>query len=102
MPREFSFSVSVKGVVSIWGLHILVSTAPIRSALPIWMDFMQAYIDHRPDKDTPPEFQAPGNIVFLAVDKSTGTASGQDAPGAITDAFIAGTEPGGLGRTPQP
>jgi penicillin-binding protein 1A len=70
-----------------------------KAALPIWMDFMQAYIDRRPDKDTPPDFQAPGNIVFLAVDKSTGAAATQDTPGAITDAFIAGTEPGGLNRT---
>jgi penicillin-binding protein 1A len=73
-----------------------------KAALPIWMDFMQAYIDRRPDKDTPPDFQPPGNIVFLAVDKSTGGASTQGAPGAITDAFIAGTEPGGLARTTQP
>ena len=72
-----------------------------KAALPIWMDFMQAYIDQRPDKDTPPDFQPPGNIVFLAVDKSTGAAATQDSPGAITDAFIAGTEPGGITR-PQP
>ena len=42
------------------------------AALPIWMEFMKAYIDGRPDKDDPPEFEAPGNIVFLPVDKSTG------------------------------
>ena len=72
-----------------------------KAALPIWMDFMQAYIDQRPDKDTPPDFQPPGNIVFLAVDKSTGAAATtQEAPGAITDAFIAGTEPGGTIRHP--
>ncbi len=33
---------------------------------------MKAYIDGRPDKDDPPEFEAPGNIVFLAVDKGNG------------------------------
>ncbi len=33
---------------------------------------MKAYIDGRPDKDDPPEFEAPGNIVFLAVDEATG------------------------------
>ena len=42
------------------------------AALPIWMEFMKAYIDGRPDKDQRPEFQAPGNIVFLPVDKATG------------------------------
>jgi penicillin-binding protein 1A len=73
-----------------------------KAALPIWMEFMQAYIDSRPDKDSPPQFQPPGNIVFLAVDKSTGAATAQETPGAITDAFIAGTEPGGLNRSQQP
>ena len=38
-------------------------------------------------------------VVVLAVDKSTGAATTQEAPGAITDAFIAGTEPGGTIRT---
>ncbi len=73
-----------------------------KAALPMWMEFMQAYIDQRPDKDTPPQFQAPGNIVFLAVDKSTGAAASQDTAGAITETFIAGTEPEGLSRTTQP
>ncbi len=74
-----------------------------KAALPMWMDFMQAYIESRPGKDSPPQFQPPANIVFLAVDASTGAAAGPDATGTITDAFIAGTEPGGLNRTaPQP
>src|SRR4029078_2245026 len=63
-----------------------------KAALPIWMDFMQAYIDQRPDNDTPPDFQAPGNIVFLAVDKSTGAATTQEAPRAIHDAVISDTD----------
>ena len=69
-----------------------------KAALPMWMDFMQRYIASRPDRDTPPDFQAPGNIVFLAVDKSTGALAPQGGASAITDAFIAGTEPGGLSR----
>jgi penicillin-binding protein 1A len=73
-----------------------------KAALPMWMDFMQGYIEGRPDKDTPPSFQPPGNIVFLAVDKATGAAATGETPGAITDAFIAGTEPGGLNRAPLP
>src|SRR5262249_44071582 len=32
------------------------------AALPIWMEFMRAYIDRRPDKDMQPEFQAPGDV----------------------------------------
>lgn len=73
-----------------------------KAALPMWMDFMQAYIDSRPNKDMPPAFTPPANIVFLPVDKSTGAATGSDAPGAIMDAFIAGTEPVGSARPQQP
>jgi penicillin-binding protein 1A len=68
------------------------------AALPIWMDFMRAYIDRRPDRETPPQFEAPGNIVFLPVDRATGGLGDPGAPGSITEAFIAGTQPGGLQR----
>ena len=45
---------------------------------------MKAYIDSaRPDKN-PPKFEAPGNIVFVSVDKSTGAPSNGDD--TITDA----------------
>src|SRR5438876_1584126 len=63
------------------------------AALPMWMEFMQAYIDQRPDKDQPPQFTAPGNIVFLAVDKSNGAILPPETPGAINEAFISGTQP---------
>jgi penicillin-binding protein 1A len=66
------------------------------AALPIWMEFMKAYIDSRPDKDTPPQFEAPGNIVFLSVDKSSGNVAASQTAGAIEEAYIAGTQPGGL------
>ena len=69
-----------------------------KAALPIWMDFMRSYIDGRPDKDTPPEFQTPGNIVFVSVDKTTGVVTEAGSPDAISEAFIAGTQPGGLVR----
>jgi len=69
-----------------------------KAALPIWIDFMRSYIDGRPDKDEPPDFQAPGNIVFVPVDKTTGTVTEQSSPNAITEAFISGTQPGGLVR----
>jgi len=64
------------------------------AALPIWMEFMKAYIDRRPDKLQPPPFPAPGNIVFLSVDKTTGTVQPADAHGSILEAFISGTQPG--------
>ena len=63
---------------------------------------MKAYIDGRPDKDDPPQFEAPGNIVFLAVDKATGAVLPADTPGSITEAFISGTQPGANAFTRQP
>jgi penicillin-binding protein 1A len=61
-----------------------------QAALPIWMDFMKVYIDTR-DKEHPPEFAPPGNIVFLSVDKGNGAP---DEAGGINEAFISGTQPG--------
>jgi penicillin-binding protein 1A len=60
------------------------------AALPIWMEFMRAYIATR-DAEHPPEFVPPGNIVFLSVDKTSGTP---DEGGGINEAFISGTQPG--------
>ena len=65
-----------------------------QAALPIWIEFMRAYIEKRGDRATPPAFEAPGNIVFVAVDRATGAPAAPDAPGSITEAFIAGTQPG--------
>ena len=44
------------------------------AALPIWMDFMKAYVAARSEA---PTFVAPENIVFLAVDRATGTVVAQ-------------------------
>ncbi len=67
------------------------------AALPIWMDFMKAYIGGR-DRSNPPTFEAPANIVFLSVDQSTGAVLPPDTTGGVYEAFIAGTQPGGLTR----
>src|SRR4051794_18408009 len=64
------------------------------AALPIWMDFMKAYIDAHPNKDDAPEFAAPGNIVFLAVDKGNGSVLPAESPDSIREAFISGPQPG--------
>jgi penicillin-binding protein 1A len=61
-------------------------------ALPIWIDVMKAWIGERKE---PPKFDAPGNIVFVSVDRSGGSAT-DETPGAISEAFIAGTQPGGI------
>ena len=70
------------------------------AALPIWMDFMRAHIEAHGSPDNPPHFEAPGNIVFLSVDKASGVEVSEGTPGAIEEAFIAGTQPGGLNRLP--
>jgi penicillin-binding protein 1A len=51
------------------------------AALPIWIDFMRAYIEAQPDRQNPPRFEPPGNIVFLTLDSG------------ISEAFINGTQP---------
>jgi len=51
------------------------------AALPIWMEFMRGYIERRGDRKNPPQFEAPGNIVFVTLDSG------------ITEAFINGTQP---------
>jgi penicillin-binding protein 1A len=66
------------------------------AALPIWIQFMKAYIERRGDRQNPPAFQPPGNIVFVNVDRATGSPLAGDTPGAISEAFIAGTQPGGI------
>ncbi len=62
-----------------------------RVALPIWIEFMRAYIDTRTEV---PEFVEPANIVYLSVDRRTGMVTTPSSPGAIRETFIAGTEPG--------
>ncbi|HEV8315996.1 MAG TPA: PBP1A family penicillin-binding protein [Vicinamibacterales bacterium] len=59
------------------------------AALPIWMDFMRAYIDARGDRTNPPQFEAPGNIVFVTLDSG------------VSEAFINGTQPAAAASAPQ-
>jgi membrane carboxypeptidase/penicillin-binding protein len=63
------------------------------AALPIWVEIMKAWIG---DRKEAPKFEPPGNIVFMTVDKGTGGASEEGTPGAISEAFIAGTQPGSI------
>jgi penicillin-binding protein 1A len=63
------------------------------AALPIWIDIMKAWIG---DRKEPPQFDPPGNIVFVAVDRASGHATEAAAPGSIPEAFISGTQPGSI------
>ena len=66
------------------------------AAVPMWMDFMKAYLDlYHPDREKGerPRFEPPGNIVFMPVDRHTGEPTSADADGVVTEAFISGTQP---------
>jgi len=63
------------------------------AALPIWIEIMKSWIG---DRKEAPKFEPPGNIVFMTVDKGTGGAADDGTPGAISEAFIAGTQPGSI------
>jgi penicillin-binding protein 1A len=63
------------------------------AALPVWIEIMKAWIG---DRKEAPKFEPPGNIVFMAVDKGTGGTTDEGTPGAISEAFIAGTQPGSI------
>jgi penicillin-binding protein 1A len=62
------------------------------AALPMWIEFMKAYIDSRGDRKNPPTFEPPGNIVFLPVSRDNGEPV-EEGQGGITEAFISGTQP---------
>ena len=62
------------------------------AALPIWIDIMRDYLEGR-DRENPPTFEAPGNIVFVPVDRHSGEAVDVGTPQAIVEAFITGTQP---------
>jgi len=64
------------------------------AALPIWMELMKSYIDSRQDKEHPPVFEAPGNIVFITVNTADGAILPAETPGGISEAYISGTQPG--------
>jgi len=59
-----------------------------QAALPIWIEFMKAFINARADRKNPPDFEAPGNIVFVTLDNG------------IREAFINGTQPQGSNAVP--
>jgi membrane carboxypeptidase/penicillin-binding protein len=54
------------------------------AALPIWMDVMRTHIEAQRAAGRTLDFDAPGNIVFAAIQDGT------------TEAFISGTEPDGV------
>ena len=64
------------------------------AALPMWIEFMKVYIDLYGDRENPPKFESPGNIVFMPVDRDDGRARRRpSAASVVNEAFITGTQP---------
>jgi penicillin-binding protein 1A len=63
------------------------------AALPMWMDFMKVYIELYGDRENPPKFESPGNIVSIPVDRNTGEPAAADGAAVVNEAFISGTQP---------
>ena len=63
------------------------------AALPLWIDFMKAYIRNRPPRD----WKTPEGIVRVSVDRKTGLladlSAGCDPREIILETFLKGTEP---------
>jgi penicillin-binding protein 1A len=64
-----------------------------RAALPTWIEFMKGYIDLYGNRENPPSFDAPGNIVFVPVDEKTGDFANEGTTHVINEVFISGTQP---------
>jgi penicillin-binding protein 1A len=64
-----------------------------QAALPTWIEFMKGYIDLYGDRENPPSFDPPGNIVFVPVDQKTGEVASDGTTRVIKEAFISGTQP---------
>lgn len=59
-----------------------------RTALPIWVDFMEAALQGRPQS----EFTAPEGITWVSIDPATGKLAGEHSP-SVREPFRIGTEP---------
>ena len=66
-------------------------------AAPVFRDFMKGALDGVP----PTPFRVPPGIEFVSVDHLTGAPVPEGAPGAIDEAFKAGTAPGDPGAPPE-
>lgn len=60
-----------------------------RAALPIWIDFMEVALAHKPERDLP----MPNGIVTVRIDPETGHRARAGDPDAILELFQAGNVP---------
>lgn len=61
-----------------------------RAALPIFIDFMEKYLEKYPEPNT---FRKPSGVVWVTVDKYTGKIHTPSCLHAKREAFLTGTEP---------
>ncbi len=60
-----------------------------RAALPIWLDYMKAATKGK----VTPEFPPPPGVVMVRIDPKTGKRAKADTIGAVTEAYLEGSEP---------
>jgi penicillin-binding protein 1A len=60
-----------------------------KAALPIWIEFMTAALEHEPQQ----YFDIPDDVTQIRMDPETGLAASDDSPKAVTALFKKGTEP---------
>jgi len=60
-----------------------------QAALPIWTEFMKSALGGRANQ----EFEPPGGISFIEIDRDTGKLATPACPRVMTESFAAGTEP---------
>ncbi|PIP91088.1 MAG: hypothetical protein COW01_01335 [Bdellovibrionales bacterium CG12_big_fil_rev_8_21_14_0_65_38_15] len=63
-----------------------------KSALPIWKEFMRAGLKRYGEND----FRVPSGIVNVVIDRENGRLIRSGSPGAFTESFAEGTEPGSV------
>jgi penicillin-binding protein 1A len=63
------------------------------AALPIWIRFMEQYLETLPEEQRREDFPIPPGVVFSPVDRFTGLRAVPDCSSVVLEAFLDGTEP---------
>ncbi len=64
-----------------------------RAALPIWIRFMEAYLEDLDEESRKEDFPVPAGVVFSPVDWKTGLRAIPSCPVVVLESFLEGTEP---------
>jgi penicillin-binding protein 1A len=63
------------------------------AALPIWIRFMEQYLETLPEDQRDEDFPIPPGVVFSPVDRFTGLRAIPSCSSVVLEAFLDGTEP---------